>query len=132
MKVLGLDDKYHKWNPKSGKGKRSKLHNKVREFLDKRFPYDRILEEVTLAGTKRPSSFGGLLRADFWLPLRSMVVEANGEQHFKFNTFHFKSKLDFFRAKARDRDKAYWCEINDIRLINLNFDETDEEWSEKL
>jgi hypothetical protein len=132
MKVLGLDDKYYNWNPKSNKGKRSKLHNKVRKFLDSCFPHDRILEEVTLAGTKKPSSFGGLLRADFWLPLRSIIVEANGEQHFKFNSFHFKRKLDFFRAQARDRDKAYWCEINDIKLVNLNFNETEEEWREKI
>ena len=31
MKVIGLDGKDYKWNPKSGGGKRSKLHKKAKE-----------------------------------------------------------------------------------------------------
>ena len=61
-----------------------------------------------------------------------MVVEVHGEQHFKFNKFHYKDKLSFFRAQARDRDKLEWCEINDITVVTLNYNETQEQWIEKF
>ena len=131
MKVTGLDGSTYNWNPKSGGGKRSKLHKKAKEALDICFPYDRILEEVTLPGTKNTFR-KGTLRADFYVPNRNMVVEVHGEQHFKFNKFHYKDKLSFFRAQARDRDKLEWCEINDITVVTLNYNETQEQWIEKF
>ena len=36
------------------------------------------------------------------------------------------------KAKARDRDKAEWCRINDIELIVLRFDDSEEYWRDKL
>ena len=75
---------------------------------------DRILEEVTLPGTKTIRS--KCLRADFYIPNRNLIVEVHGEQHFRFNAFHFDDKLAFFRAQARDRNKADWCKLNEIRF----------------
>ena len=54
MKIIGLDGKEYNWNPSSKESsvkKRSKLHEKAKDVLDILFPYDRILEEVSLAGT---------------------------------------------------------------------------------
>ncbi len=130
MKVIGLDNLEYSWNPKSGGGKRSKLHQKAKEVLDSCFPYDRILEEVSLPGTRTVKNKS--LRADFYIPNRTLIVEVHGQQHFKFNSFHFKDKLSFFRAQARDRSKAEWCSINDIRMVQLNYNEDEDEWRNKI
>lgn len=130
MKVIGLDSREYKWNPKSGGGKRSKLHQKAKGLLDSCYPYDRILEEVSLPGTKTIRNKN--LRADFYIPNRNLVVEVHGEQHFRFNAFHFKDKLSFFKAQARDRNKADWCKLNEIRLVQLNYNEDIDEWRNKI
>tara|TARA_R110000824_G_scaffold253325_1_gene442223 strand:+ start:1964 stop:2284 length:321 start_codon:yes stop_codon:yes gene_type:complete len=104
---------------------------KAKKLLDKIFPYDRILEEVSLAGT-RTNRRRGTLRADFFIPNRRMLVEVHGEQHFKFNTFFFKDKLSFYKAKARDSEKREWCDINDIQLIEFNYNEDVDEWRRKI
>lgn len=134
MKITGLDGKEHSWNPiskESSSSKRSGPHKKVKELLESIFPYDRIIEEVSLPGTKyqhRKST----LRADFFLPNRNLIVEIHGEQHFTFNKFFFKNKLEFFRAQARDRDKKEWCRLNDITIIELKHNETIDEWRKKI
>ena len=130
MKVIGLDACEYTWNPKTGGGKRSKLHQKAKTVLDSCFPHDRILEEVTLPGTKTVRS--KCLRADFYIPNRNLIVEVHGEQHFRFNAFHYDDKLAFFRAQARDRSKTEWCKLNEIRLIQLNYNEDEDEWRNKI
>ena len=134
MKVTGLDGKEHNWNPsakQSKSKKRSKLHQRARILLYELFLYDRILEEVSLVGTNNGAR-KGVLRADFFIPNRSLIVEVHGEQHFKFNGHFFKDKLSFFRAQARDRDKKEWCRINNINIVELNYDEEIDEWRRKI
>lgn len=130
MKVIGLDSREYKWNPKTGGGKRSKLHQKARGVLDSCFPHDRILEEVSLPGTKTIRNKN--LRADFYIPNRTLIVEVHGRQHFEFNKFHFKDKLSFFKAQARDRSKIEWCKLNEIRIVQLNYNEDEDEWRNKI
>ena len=134
MNVIGLDGKDYKWSPtnkQSKTSKRSSLHIKAKKLLDEIFPHDRILEEVSLPGTKTANR-RGTLRADFFVPNRNLLVEVHGEQHYKFNNFFFKDKLSFYRAKARDSQKRNWCEINDIRIIELNYNEDENEWRSKI
>lgn len=134
MKITGLDGKEYSWNPtskESNSSKRSGPHKKVKELLESIFPYDRIVEEVSLPGTKYQHR-KSILRADFFLPNRNLLIEIHGEQHFTFNHFFFKNKLEFFRAQARDRDKKEWCRLNDITLIELKHNETIDEWRKKI
>ncbi len=131
MKVTGLDGKDYNWKPKSGGGTRSKLHKKAKEALDIWYPYDTIYEEVSLPGTKTTAR-RSTLRADLYIPNRNLIVEVHGEQHFKFNKFHYKDKLSFFRAQARDRDKSEWCNINEIRFVTFNYNESEDEWRGKI
>lgn len=130
LKVIGLDGLEYKWSPKTGGGKRSKLHQRAKDVLDLCFPYDTILEEVSLPGTKTIKNKS--LRADFYIPNRLLMVEVHGEQHFKFNAFHYRDKLAFFKAKARDRNKSEWCSINEIRLVEFNYNEDADEWRRKI
>ena len=136
MKIFGLDGREYSWNPSHKSGtfsdkNKSKLHISVRNFLKSEFPYDRILEEVTLPGT-RTSIRKSTLYADFFIPNRSMIVEAHGEQHYKYNSFFFKDKKSFYRAKARDNDKRNWCEQNGITMVELSYKDNEDEWRQLL
>lgn len=126
MKVIGLDDKEYKWNYKESScssESRSKLHLRARELLKKMFPFDLILEEVSLPGCGKFT-----LYADFYIPMRKIMVEVNGQQHSSYIKFYHKEKINFFKGVSRDKKKKEWCEKNEITLICLNFDQTDEEW----
>lgn len=130
MKITGLDNKEYAWSPtynSSNTEVRSKLHERAKTLLTKLYPNDIITEEISLPGSGRPP-----LRADIFLPMRSIMVEVHGEQHFKYNKFFFKDKGQFFKAKARDQKKKDWCNLNDIMLVEFNFNESDEEWKNKL
>jgi|TARA_R110000824_G_scaffold348008_1_gene534737 hypothetical protein len=134
MKIIGLDGKEYSWNPSSCQANcssRSSLHLKAKDLLDEMFPYDRILEELSLSGS-RTSRRRGTLRADFFIPNRMLLVEVHGEQHHKFNNFFFADKLSFYKAKARDSEKREWCEINNIKLVEFNYNEDIDEWRTKI
>lgn len=130
MKVVGLDGKTYTWSLESAKrtdDNKSNLHVRARDIIREFFPYDRIYEDVTLPGTGKSP-----LYADFYIPNKSLIIEVNGIQHFQYTSFFHKSKLDFFKAQARDRKKEEWCELNDITIVQLNYDETDNDWRAAL
>ena len=134
MNIIGLDGKNYNWNAAACQAvteNRSSLHLKAKELLVNLFPYDRILEEVSLPGSKTERR-KSTLRADFFIPNRRMIVEVHGEQHYKYNNFFYKDKLSFYRAKARDSRKKEWCELNDITLIEFNYDEDVDDWRRKI
>ena len=129
MKVLSLDGKTHTLNLTSNvplgddTRPRSRLHLQVREFLHKTFPTDRILEEVAT-----PEGFF----LDFFLPIRRLCVEADGEQHKTFVPFFHKNKINFNKSQVRYRRKAQWCTINSIQFVSLSVDESETEWTKKI
>lgn len=134
MKVLGLDEKEYKWSLDSAKredSNRSGLHLRARELIKSIYKFDSIYEDITLPGSRR-NNRSSLLYADFFLPLRKLIVEVNGSQHDNYCHFFHKNKLAFYKAKARDNDKKAWCELNGISIVYFNHDETDEQWREKL
>lgn len=134
MKIQGLDGKEYSWIPSNNiveTEKRSGLHNKARQLLKEKYPNDRILEELVLPGTKT-SNRKSTLKADFFIPTRSLIVEVHGSQHVEFNNFFFKDKMEFYKAQARDRDKKAWCELNEFALIELFHNESIDEWKEKI
>lgn len=134
MKIQGLDGKEYSWIPSNNiveTEKRSGLHNKARQLLKEKYPNDRILEELILPGTKT-SNRKSTLKADFFIPTRSLIVEVHGSQHVEFNNFFFKDKMEFYKAQARDRDKKKWCELNQFAIIELFHNESTEEWKEKI
>lgn len=101
----------------------SRLHKKVRELLRQVFPFDVKCEEVTLPGIR--------LFADFVLPSRKLIVEVQGEQHYRFNPHFHGHKLNFWKSGDRDRTKSDWCEVNGFRLVALKYDE-EELWANQL
>lgn len=127
MIVKDLSGKEHKLNLSLYLKQRtncSSLHKIARQLISEFFPFRQILEEVPLAGTR--------LFADFFIPHESLIIEVNGEQHYNYNSFHYNNKLDFIRAKKRDRSKAEWARINDLILIKFPYNEDINEWTNRL
>ena len=134
MKIIGLDGKTHTLNlPTKSKPKMkvSQLHAQARTLLRDTFPLDLIYEEVTLPGTKTQRS-NKPLHADFFIPRQQLLIEVQGEQHYKFIYYFHTHKNEYYKAKARDADKRYWCELNNIRLVELPYNESREQWVERI
>lgn len=136
MQVQTLDGVFYEWgiSEKIAKGNRrttSKGHALVKRIINELYPCCRFYEEVPIilqiSGRKKSEVY-----LDFYLPSRSLAVEIQGEQHYKFNSFFYKSKLDFLKAQQRDRNKVIWCELNNIKLAVLPYSESEEEWTARL
>jgi hypothetical protein len=115
------------WKPhlqkRSQADEKSAGHLKVRRLLHDIFPTLQILEEVNVQISKTEYGF-----FDFYLPLIRGVVEVNGQQHYKFNPFFHKDMKDFLWQKQRDKNKRYWCELNDVTLVELNDKDDEIQW----
>ena len=137
MKAIGFDGRPRNWNiskhpvRKDDTRKRSSLHLRARGVLQSLFPYDTILEEVSLPGSNKPSRLSTLY-ADFFIPQRRLVVEAHGRQHYEYVSHFHKTKASFYKSKGRDKDKIRWCDINDIEIVVLKYSDTDEQWKKSI
>lgn len=138
MIVTGFDDRQHRLNfnkHRKNRG-RSNLHKRVKNAIKDVFESLSVYEDVVLPGSRRGTKTS-LLIADFFLPDLMLIVEAHGEQHFKYIPYfhgavHEGGKMNFLISKQRDAQKIEWCDINDIDLVSLHYDETEEEWKQKL
>jgi len=137
MKIKDLDGNQHIWSLKGygiGAGicslvpeHKSSLHLAARKLLQELYPTLIILEEVPIRIHRNEN-----LYLDFYLPLRKMAIEVNGEQHFKYIP-HFHHTLNaYMKSRKRDEDKKTWCDINNITLIEFPYNESVDEWKNKL
>ena len=127
MKIKGLDGKEYPWNftkYNTGRMDCSKLHLQARILLCNLFPYDGIYEEVVLPGIKHEIVQRSLI-ADFYIHAPRLIIEVQGEQHYKFVNFFHISRAEYFRAKKLDSLKHQWCALNEITLVELPFNQVD-------
>jgi hypothetical protein len=118
MRVLDLQGNPTSWSISANKfprrsllASKSKLQYSVGVVLDELFPFDVVLEEVTLPNSR--------LAFDFFLPKRLIAVEVDGQQHFSQVPFFHKTNKQFHAQQDRDRQKEYFCELNGIELIRV-------------
>jgi len=129
FRVIGFDNKQHLFNYAKNRVRKflknkSSLHTLARDIIKEMFPGLAIYEEVTLPGSKRLGR-SSLLYADFFIPDAMLVIEVHGRQHYQYCSFFHKDKIDFVNAKKRDTDKIEWCEMNNIKIVALPFNEKD-------
>lgn len=128
MKIIGLNGKEYKLKLKEAEfsdENRSSLHLKCRSLLKEIYPSDSIFEEIGLPGTKD-------LTVDFIIPLRRLIIECQGRQHYHMTSFFCKTREDFNKGKIRDSQKKEWAILNGFLLVELRYDETEEEWKRKI
>ena len=112
------------------------LHDNVREsrlrkILNKLYNIQNVFEEVVFEWCKNPKT-NTCLRFDFGVltPDGLVLVEFNGEQHYKYVPFFHKTKAGFLEQKYRDSVKkqkakemgiplhivAYNCILNESNI----------------
>lgn len=106
---------------------RSEYHKDTRTLLKTKYPLYTVAEEVPIK-IKR----GETLYLDFLIPQLRICIEVHGEQHFKFVQHFHKTMQNFLQHKKRDKLKREWLEINNIRLVEFNYNESQDEWLTKL
>lgn len=97
----------------------SKIADKVYTCLRDLFPFDPIIKEyyVYFKNTR--------LFFDFYIKSIGVLIEVQGEQHFKF-VKQFHGTIDSFRKqKRRDNLKLEYCELNGLTLVYF-YDKIDE------
>ncbi len=104
----------------------SQYHEKAYMLIKKMYTLYPMYEETKLCGTKND------LYLDLFIPSLKIAIEVQGQQHYKFIPHFHQNIIGYARAKSRDQEKALWCEINEITLIELIYNETEEEWKSKL
>jgi hypothetical protein len=135
MRVRDLEGKESVWSltgrtvtTANDRSIRSDLHINARTLLKETFPTLTILEEVPIYLHGRRS----IAYLDFYLPLRKIAIEVQGEQHFKYVPFFHGNMNGFIESRRRDTEKYYWCEINGITLIPFIYSESLDEWKAKF
>ena len=68
---------------------------------------------------------GGKFRYDFYLPLYNILIEVDGEQHFKQVKVFFMICSDFLKQQENDRRKNSYALANNIPLIRIPYWELD-------
>jgi hypothetical protein len=132
MKIIGLDNREYSWNfikYSTPSENYSSLHLRARILLKTMFPYDVVGEELVIPGVKTEINNRPLL-LDFYIHFQRIAVEVQGQQHSEYTPFFHTNKLEFFRAKRLDGLKRQWCLLNNITLVELPYNLSDEQWSQ--
>lgn len=66
------------------------------------------------------------LRFDFYLPDMNLVIEYNGEQHYK-SIEHYGGEEGYIVRQLRDKIKQEYCIENNINYLTIRYDEDIEE-----
>lgn len=75
-----------------------------------------FIREKTFKDLKR-----GLLRYDFFLPEKNIILEYDGIQHFQQISYFYKSRQDFLKAQERDRKKNSYALAHKIPLYRIPY-----------
>jgi hypothetical protein len=89
----------------------SKFQFSVKEFLHPFWKTDIVFEELKLVGTR--------MSFDFYNANKKIAVEVQGEQHTKYVKFFHGNRFKYLEQLKRDDKKFRFCEINDIKLIEI-------------
>lgn len=96
------------WDAKS----KSKIQKATKDFLKEFWLKHVVFEEFPVAGTK--------MSLDFYNANKRIAIEVQGQQHVKYTPFfHGHNKYNYINQLRRDQNKQEFCEINDIKLIEI-------------
>jgi len=96
------------WDAKS----RSNIQFQTKQFLKEYWSNHVVFEEFPVVGTR--------LSIDFYNASQKIAIEVQGAQHRKYVPhFHGKNKVNYIDQLRRDKQKADFCRLNKIQLIDI-------------
>lgn len=126
MRLRGLNGKEYNITVKTViKNDCSWYHLQTREILKELYGVIPIIEEFYIPGGDNK------LYLDFFLPTLKIAIECQGQQHYTYIKFFHKNVNKFNESQLRDQDKINWCELNEITLYQLPYNEVNR-WKEIL
>lgn len=91
---------------------RSKLQFGVKSFLKDYWLNHVVFEEFPVAGTR--------LSLDLYNASKNIAIEVQGAQHRRYvSHFHGGHKLNYLDQVRRDKQKAEFCKVNEINLVEI-------------
>lgn len=78
---------------------------------------------------------GTTLRFDFYIPQINLLIEVQGEQHYKYVEFFHKNGAGYRSSLYRDQLKKEWCSLKQHNLVYFSYDnmpQTEEEFKERI
>lgn len=131
MKITTLDGNSVIWKltgfVKNERVNQSGPHVLCKKLLKEVFPTCQILEEIPI-----PVKNNLQLYLDFYIPLYSLAIEVNGQQHYSYNKYYHNNVIGFIKQQKNDKLKQEWCKLNYIQLILLNDKDNVDQWKNQL
>ena len=93
------------------KPSRSKFQTTVKKFLYDYWKNDIVFEEFRVVGSR--------LSLDFYNANKKVAVEVQGDQHIRYVKHFHKNRLKYLEQLKRDQKKLDFCQINDIKLVEV-------------
>lgn len=107
-KVLGINKYLIDWDGNS----KSKFQKSVKDFFKKYWQRQIVFEEFPVAGSR--------MTFDFYNANQKIAIEVQGAQHTRHVPFfHGNYKNNYLMQLKRDNDKHDFCELNEIKLIEI-------------
>lgn len=107
-KIVGINKYLIDWDKKS----RSKFQKSVKDFFKSYWFRHVVFEEFPVAGTR--------MTFDFYNANERIAIEVQGGQHTKYVPFfHGGYKSNYLMQLKRDNQKHDFCDLNDIKLIEI-------------
>lgn len=107
-KIIGVQKYNVNWNGCS----KSKFQKSVKDFLQDYWNRHVVFEEFPVAGTR--------MTFDFYNANEKIAIEVQGGQHTKYVPFfHGNYKNNYLMQLKRDHQKHDFCELNDIKLVEI-------------
>lgn len=122
MNVTDLDGKIHKLSlvGQVKTNNKSSLHLECRKLLQELYSTYQVIEELLIPVNSKTN-----LYLDFFIPLLKLGIEVHGSQHYEQSSFFHKDKWAFAKQQQNDRLKREFCQINNIELKELAYNERD-------
>lgn len=107
-KIIGVQKYNIDWEGSS----KSKFQKSVKDFLFEFWGRQVVFEEFPIAGTR--------MTFDFYNANKKIAIEVQGGQHTKYVPFfHGGYKNNYLMQLKRDHQKHDFCELNDIKLVEI-------------
>ena len=130
-RMMGIDGREYPFKQEKGEldndYNKSSLHIRAKKLIKEIFPATYLAEEVSIQINNKQR-----LYIDIYVPVLQTAIEIHGQQHFCNNKHFYKNNKQFAMARGRDLLKKQWCEINNITLVELLHNETEDEWRTKI